>query len=465
MTTLMRHLVLASLLTGGAAQAADITVDGSSCTLADAITAANTDAAAGGCPAGFDADTITLEADITLEAALPEISSEITVEGGGHIISGNNSSSVGSVLRVASTGSLTLNEAAVTGSNSSTSGGGIYNNGGEVTLNSSVIRDNRTMGGGGGIYNDGGEVTLNSSVISGNGCLYGGGGAIDSRNGEVIINDSLLAANSSRGEGGIVIAKGVVTLTRSTVSGNTGRDGAGGIGNAEGTLTLTDSAVTGNTGASGGISNSAGGAATLTNSTISGNATRMSNRGGAIYNSGTASLINVTVSGSTSGGGIYNNAGASLSLRGSIVSGNMTNLFFGDAAEIVNDVNGVITTEGFNVFGHAGETSAQAFSGFTPGADDVNAASDGGKPTQLAAILSPLADNGGPTQTHALPVCSPAVDLDELCGADLTADQRGVSRPSGAGCDAGAFEFNGKRRGCGASRMRPVHTLLLLHQK
>lgn len=67
-----------------AAQAADITVDESICTLADAITAANTDTATGDCPAGDSgADTIILQADVTLAAALPEISSTITIEGGG----------------------------------------------------------------------------------------------------------------------------------------------------------------------------------------------------------------------------------------------------------------------------------------------------------------------------------------------------------------------------------------------
>src|SRR5437867_12137564 len=45
----------------GPALAAVIDVDGTTCTLADAITAANTDAAAGGCPAGSGADTIELQ--------------------------------------------------------------------------------------------------------------------------------------------------------------------------------------------------------------------------------------------------------------------------------------------------------------------------------------------------------------------------------------------------------------------
>lgn len=62
-------------------------------------------------------------------------------------------------------------------------------------------------------------------------------------------------------------------------------------------------------------------------------------------------------------------------------------------------------------------------------------------PGLLAAPgLGPLADNGGPTQTMALLPGSTAVDhVPTPCGT--TPDQRGVARPQGAGCDAGAYEL------------------------
>lgn len=77
-----------AFLLAWSASAADITVD-ADCSLADAITAANTDTAANGCPAGDGADTITLSGDVALEAALPHITSDITVEGAGFTINGN----------------------------------------------------------------------------------------------------------------------------------------------------------------------------------------------------------------------------------------------------------------------------------------------------------------------------------------------------------------------------------------
>jgi len=69
----------------------------------------------------------------------------------------------------------------------------------------------------------------------------------------------------------------------------------------------------------------------------------------------------------------------------------------------------------------------------------------GGEPAWLmvppgTAGLAALADNGGPTRTHALAGSSPAVDAATEC--DVTVDQRYVSRPQGAACDIGAFEFD-----------------------
>ena len=64
--------------------------------------------------------------------------------------------------------------------------------------------------------------------------------------------------------------------------------------------------------------------------------------------------------------------------------------------------------------------------------------------------LGPLADNGGPTLTHALRFDSPAVDSGKSGG--LSTDQRGFTRPidspdvvnaeGGDGNDIGAYEIN-----------------------
>ena len=58
----------------------------------------------------------------------------------------------------------------------------------------------------------------------------------------------------------------------------------------------------------------------------------------------------------------------------------------------------------------------------------------------IGGILAPLADNGGPTLTHALVPDSPAIDASPVDAECAATDQRGNARPQGAMCDIGAFE-------------------------
>src|SRR5207245_6977832 len=63
-----------------------------------------------------------------------------------------------------------------------------------------------------------------------------------------------------------------------------------------------------------------------------------------------------------------------------------------------------------------------------------------GDQTNTDPQLGPLQNNGGPTDTMALASTSPAVDA----GGDASCpgtDQRGMIRPQGAHCDAGAYEL------------------------
>ncbi len=78
------------------AEAATIVADGTGCTLADAIVAANTNSPTGGCPAGDDTDdTIVLDADVVLTAVepsstfvsggasgLPDVDGDLTITAG-----------------------------------------------------------------------------------------------------------------------------------------------------------------------------------------------------------------------------------------------------------------------------------------------------------------------------------------------------------------------------------------------
>ncbi len=273
------------------------------------------------------------------------------------------------------------------------------------------------------------------------------------------IANSLITGNNGGDGGGLYNNDGTTTITDSTITDNTARSQGGGLYNDTGTLTVINSTVSGNRAGQEGGGLYIFGSATVTNivnSTISGNVA--GSEGGGIYQDrGTLTITNSTITGNTattSGGGLYlynDSPGAVATIVNSIISGNTA---VEDGNEIFR-VNGTITADAYNVFGDNSQTNADAFDGFTPGGSDLTATSDGTNPTALAAILdTTLADNGGPTETHALVAGSPAIDFapTAACAADpvFGTDQRGEPRSidiPGEGndggpnlCDSGAYE-------------------------
>ncbi|MCW5201966.1 hypothetical protein VU12_03405 [Desulfobulbus sp. US4] len=230
-------------------QAAEIFVDaGGTCTLAEAITSANTDTATSDCPAGSGHDTIILETDVILDDARPSIITSVTIEGQGHTIDGNGGD--GYVLKISRGileedgcigGDLTLNNATITGGKhrfvdlaSPGNGGGITNACfGTVTLNNTTVSGNSADGYGGGIFNaPRATLTLNNCTVSGNTALSNDGGGIYSDNGAATLNNSTISGNTAAGDGGGIcgvtikgpppsIHNNEILLNSSIVSGNT----------------------------------------------------------------------------------------------------------------------------------------------------------------------------------------------------------------------------------------------------
>jgi hypothetical protein len=252
----------------------------------------------------------------------------------------------------------------------------------------------------------------------------------------------------------------MLTIVNSTVSDNTAEHSSGGIDNS-GRLTITSSIVSANSvagepGRGGGILNSDFGELTIENSVVSANVAR---DGGGIYNAGILTITNSTIStnvASNAGGGIFINgrfpelAMTSLTMVSSTVSSNSAttgSAIYSEGTEIVdvlhNVVQGDCANEG-STFGSSGYNieSPGDTCGFDQMTDLVNV-------TAGQLNLGPLADNGGPTITHALLPGSvaidqtPAEDCVDADGQPLTADQRGEPRPAGDGCDVGAFEVQG----------------------
>ncbi|MGH8489853.1 MAG: choice-of-anchor Q domain-containing protein [Gammaproteobacteria bacterium] len=185
---------------------------------------------------------------------------------------------------------------------------------------------------------------------------------------------------------------------------------------------------------------------TLTNSTVSGNSAYST---GGVFNSGTATLTQSTVSGNYSGfdgGGVSN--GGTLTLARTLISGNTV---YSGANEVSLSMYGpaTIVVNNHNLFGHDGDAGV---AGFAPGPTDIvpNA--------PLGAIRKTLADNGGPTKTHALPAGSPAIGQSPANSGCKPTDQRGVTRPQGEACDIGAFEKGPPVR-CGGRIARILGTV------
>jgi hypothetical protein len=240
-------------------------------------------------------------------------------------------------------------------------------------------------------------------------------------------------SDTDNGRGGGIGNQGALTLNQSTVSDNEcvrssggGLCTGGGINNA-GTLSLLYSTVSGNAADNrgGGIHN--GGSLIVTNSTVSGNDEKD------IYGSGVITVTNSTLS------DIFITPSGALTLLNSTVSGKVTNFGGGPGSSpgsiiMVNslvdgDCEGPITSNGYNIES-PGDTC-----GFDQTGDLVNI-------TEGQLNLGELADNGGPTMTHALGEGSVAIDVIPGEDCEVDEDQRGEPRPETGGtmCDVGSFE-------------------------
>jgi hypothetical protein len=444
------RVALLLALCGAPLHAAVISVNGTTCTLADAIVAANTDTATGGCPAGSGQDLVRLDADVTLSASLPSLTSAMKVQAAaGSTVDGNGNpcfvveSSGDAVLKgltvqncvafeggaVLNKGTLTINRCRITG-NSASYGGGVSNDGtgsnvGSLTIAGSDISGNTASDGGGGVATDYGVVKISDTTITGNSAAADGGG-VHSYGGKVTLTNCTVSGNTASRGGGLVAGfyftpdfdAAVLKIQKCTISGNVAAALGGGVFLYQrGALNLIDSTVSGNSATSVG-----GGVAADT-----------------WYGEGFLNVINSTISGNTvgrEGGGIYlataGPGGQRVTLKHGLISGNTASM----VPEMSAD-NGpfTLTVDDYNLFGQNADAGV---SGFTPGATDIVP----GPGVTVNDILFPLANNGGPTQTHALVPGGPAVDAVPTGDGNCigTTDQRGVSRPQGDGCDVGSFE-------------------------
>ena len=350
-----------------------ITVDGS-CSLANAIISSNTDTSTGGCTAGSGMDVIVLTGDVTLVEALPVVTQGMTLEGGDFTIGRHGTAPDFRILELQGDDTMTLKNVTIT-NGLSDFGGGIYHNADYLFLEDSLVVGNEATSRGGGIY--------------GSWDTFG------------------------------------MRMTNSTVAYNEAGATGGGIHAPYYGLYVVDSTISGNVAASngGGVHTQMYTSPTILNSTISGNVS--GGQGGGIYNefyAGTLTVTNSTIVGNSaavSGGGIYNYPSFAAS---SVPQGHYNDLFLGNSIVAAN----------------VGGNCTSAFQTDEGGNFDDDGSCAGASPIAAGVDFDAnLANNGGPTMTHALLPGSAAIDAGGACG--LAADQRGFARDPL--CDSGAVEF------------------------
>lgn len=361
---------------------------------------------------------------------------------------------------------------------------------GPLTVSGATFEGN-TAGGAGGA----GGVGFIFGPATGSGGGFGGAIFVAEFASSTSVSDSVFTANtaggdggsgglSGRGEGGAIKGKsdtGPLTVTRSTFTDNVagGRDGVGnGSGAAVGgainsfsALTVTDSTFTGNAaaGQGGGGEGAFGFGGAISNfnnvsplivsgSTFTGNTAGGqggAGNGGAIrvhsVSARLASISNSTLVGNAAGGGGAAGDGGAIEVDGA-VSATLANVTIdenevgagGAGAGIAG--SGAVTAKATIASANTGATNCDAplasssYSLEGPSSSDTSCGFD------LASadpLLEPLADNGGPTGTQALPPSSPAVDAVPVAKCPTKVDQRGEPRPDNGKdvCDVGAFEL------------------------
>jgi CSLREA domain-containing protein len=305
--------------------------------------------------------------------------------------------------------------------------------------------DGGASGGAGGML-VGGPLDMNRSAVYGNstgagglgGTAAGGAGGLDNSAGAGGAGGTATAGDGGDAgdAAGVYAINAIDTITNTTIDSNTGgTGGAGGTGlGGNGGNGTAAPGGNGATGAGGNGGNSRGGG--LVTEGALNHVTITANSGGAVGvagtgtggSKGTGSPVGSDASGTNGAAGVPMGAGGikafvTPSLRNSIVASNSGLNCFGTVADGGHDISfGDATCPGSNV----------------------------------DPKLGALADNGGPTRTRAIAADSPARDAVPAAGAGCPGtDQRGIARPQGAACDAGAFELAQEAPGPGVGGQPP----------
>lgn len=444
---------------------------------------------------GAGADETTIHAN-GLDRAL-DIFTGVTAEISGLAVTGGSATYGGGIY---STGTLDLRDCRISHNATTFSGGGIASDSGHLNLtNCEISQNNAANGGGLSLWDN--VTTISHATIQENAALstdYGDGGGISNlaytANATLTISDSRVISNTAHNGGG-GIANSVntgrtatLTLDRVIVNGNAAVVGGdylrglgGGIHNAvlvgassgAGIVTVRDSVISGNTATNGGGIGSTPTSATgfvtmqvmvensvVSHNTAGGSGMMVGNGGGILNLDGSLTVINSTLSGNQAlgsgsafsglGGGVLagsQSLPATTTLVATTISenaavsgvGGVANVNLGGSTTLQFKNNLIAANVALNCFNNSGVMTSLGYNLESENTCGFNQATD---LPNTAPLLGP---SGGVDNTFTYPLLSgsPAIDAGACTDhADnpLLADQRGVARPQGDGCDIGAYE-------------------------
>jgi hypothetical protein len=417
--------------------------------------------ASGGGAITFDCGTATIvfSASKTIDhAVVIDGGRTITFDGGGASSLLTISDTAAVTLRgltltrspeaIYSTGSLTLSDDAVT-ENSGTSPP-VNSRAGLHVLRSVFSGNASSVGSGGAIQSSGGPLLIEDSMFDSNTANDSGAVFIASQTSDARIERSVFTANGA-GNAGAIGTSATATLVRGSRFENNHADfqNGGAIWAAGGVLAVEDSSFVGNattqTFSGGGAIDCVAGTLQVSGSTFSGNQSGLDG-GGAIQNACALDVVNVTLTGNSTqgaGGAIYSSASIESSIAFATIDANSAALgagvFNGGSAPAALHVGrSIVSANGDSNCGG----SMLVSDGYNLSDDDACATAFTGPGDVLDASLplQPLGDYGGPTATQPPAEGNPAIDHVPASACAPFVDQRGASRPFGAGCDAGAVE-------------------------
>ncbi|NJC26123.1 choice-of-anchor Q domain-containing protein [Neolewinella antarctica] len=383
----------------------------------------------------------------------------------------NTSPGNGGGIHIGSDGSISIVGGSVSGNSAGAEGGGLWNNIGTMNIRGVTVANNISTGadgdqGGGGLFNNGGTMNVASATIENNSATgaSGSGGGLLTTDGVVTVRLSTFAGNTANRAGGAVEQidgsfTSFVTDYTNNVAGPTGtaapgNGGAFHVTGRDGIVDFTRGNITGNTaaGTGGGLWNQSGVEMTVTEVSIADNSAA-GNGGGGIWNNGGSLDIERSLIAdnrvTTQGGGVYNTRNGFIFIVASTFTGNSAAGVFdgsGRGAIIMLGSTVALNEVGLNTGpGPSGRTNSQIdYEGCIIGLNGMNIAPgatliDAGENLvgNTNTGLQPLADNGGPTMTHAIDCTSDAINL---YTQGSRRDQRGKTAFGGVR-DAGAFEL------------------------